>query len=266
MRQLKDLRDKKINTLIKGPQGIGKSHLLDNITGEKILRVDEFKGKATLVGLLLELFNGDKEAIKDALYGDREDYGKIVIKETIKRLCELLIQITEKGEYSIIIDDLTDVTKSGVRMLEKLKNHFHIIGACRELKIDKISFLTNFEQIELSELNRAEVTELIGLSSQKFLNRIEDYELYKNHIWENSNGNPLSILEMVERYSKEHHISVDIVKAHRHATALKEIDMSLFVLICVSSLMVLRYIGGEIGDDSGAVSYTHLTLPTIPLV
>ena len=249
---LADWRDKKINTYIKGPQGIGKSHLLDNIVGEKILRIDEFKGKNTLVSLLLELFNGDKEEIKNLLYGDREDYGKIVMRETIKRLVELAIQVTSKGEYTIIIDDVTDITKSGVRMLEKMKNHFHIICAAREIKIDKGTFLTNFEIIELQPLNREETLELIGMSSKNFMNRIGDYETYKNHIWEKTSGIPLFILEIVDRYSKEPDINMEVIKDIKHATAMKEIDMSLFVVICVSALMVLRYVGGEVGSDTGA--------------
>lgn len=249
---LSDLRGKKINTYIKGPQGIGKSHLLDNLVGEKILRIDEFKGKNTLVGLLMELFDGDKEEIKELLYGDKEDYGKIVMRETIKRLVELAIQVTEKGEYTIIIDDVTDITKSGVRMLEKLKNHFHIICAARQLKIDKGTFLTNFEVIELQPLNREESLELVGMASKTFMNRIGDYETYKNHIWEKTSGIPLFILEIVDRYSKESDISLEVIKDIKHATAMKEIDMSLFVVICVSALMVLRYVGGEVGSDTGA--------------
>ena len=269
--------DKRVNTLVKGSQGIGKSHLLDNLTGNKILRIDEFKGKATLANLLLTLFESDKqrvaglifemneaeleafdelpdtkEMIKEALYKPRKDLSKVVMKETIKRLTELAIQVTEKNEYTIVIDDVTDITKSGVRMLEKLKNHFHIIAACRELKLDKGTFLTNFQVIELQPLNRAESVELIGLASTQLMQRIEDYESYKNHIWEHTGGNPLFIIEMIERYAKEPNISMEVTKDIRHTAALKEIDMSLFFIICISALMVLRYVGGEIGEDGGA--------------
>ena len=269
--------DKRVNTLVKGSQGVGKSHLLDNLTGNKILRIDEFKGKATLANLLLTLFESDKqrvaglifgmneaeleafdelpdtkEMIKEALYKPRKDLSKVVMKETIKRLTELAIQVTEKNEYTIVIDDVTDITKSGVRMLEKLKNHFHIVAACRELKLDKGTFLTNFQVIELQPLNRAESVELIGLASTQLMQRIEDYEAYKNHIWEHTGGNPLFIIEMIERYAKEPNISMEVTKDIRHTAALKEIDMSLFFVICISALMVLRYIGGELGDDTGA--------------
>ena len=60
------------------------------------------------------------------------------------------------------------------------------------------------------------------------------------------------IIEMIERYAKEPNISMEVTKDIRHTAALKEIDMSLFFVICISALMVLRYIGGELGDDTGA--------------
>jgi hypothetical protein len=37
-----------------------------------------------------------------------------------------------------------------------------------------------------------------------------------------------------------------------HTTALKETDMSLLVIIFLSSLMILRYVGRDVGSDRGA--------------
>ena len=57
---------------------------------------------------------------------------------------------------------------------------------------------------------------------------------------------------MIDRFSKEADISLEVTKDLRHTAALKPLDMSLPFIIMVSSLMVLRYIGGEFGDDAGA--------------
>ena len=252
LQKLVELKDKRVNIYLTGPQGIGKTHLLDNLRGDHILRLDEFSGKQALANLVLELFNGDKESIKKILYADRGDLGKIIYKESIKRLTELAIRITEKDEYTIVVDDATNITRTGVRILEKLKNHFHLIVAAREIKIDKGSFLSNFEKLELQPLNRGETIELVNLASRPFRKRIEEYESFKNHIGESTNGNPLFTIEMYDRYSKEHDISLEVVKDLRHTAALKEINMTLPVIIAISSLMVLRYIGREMSEDSGA--------------
>ena len=283
LKLLAELMDKKVNIYIQADQGMGKTHLLDNITGEKILRIDEFSGKQTLGSLLIELFEGDKrniaqmlfngqvdfesqdlEAIEDlsstdtkemiegALNLERKDLTKVVMKNSVKRLVELAIKVTKKDEYTIIIDDVTRITPSGVKMLEHLKNHFHIICAARNIKIDKGTFLTNFQKIELKPLGREETIKLINLASKPLYSRIEDYEAFKNHIWEHTGGNPLYVIEMIDRYSKEANISLEVTKDIRHTAALQEINMALPIIIMISGLMVLRYYGREAGDDSGA--------------
>ena len=257
LQKLHELGKKKVNLLITGEQGIGKTHLLDNYQLDKTIRVGDLSTtKRMLAGLLLHLFETDKESIAKTIYEtkiENNDLQTIIYKETIKRISELLIQITQKHEYTIIIDDVTRIPPTGVKALEKLKNHFHIICAARKVKIQNITFLTNFERLELQPLSRPESIELINRLSAGFKQRIEDYETFKNHIYENTNGNPLFIIEMCERYQKEPVITVEVIREHRHTAALKEIDFSLPLVIVLSSLMVLRYVSGELGDDSGAL-------------
>lgn len=257
MQKLHDLGKKKINLLITGEQGVGKSHLLDNYNHGKLIRIGDLSTtKKMLAGLLLHLFETDKESIAKTIYEKqlgKNELDNLVYKETIKRMTELLIQITEKNEYTIIIDDVTRIPPTGVLALEKLKNHFHIICAARKIPMTKASFLTNFERIELQPLSRPESIEMINRLSQPILQKIEDYETYKNHIYENTNGNPLFMIEMIERYSKEPEITLEVIRDYRHTAALKEFDFSLVLVIFLSSLMVLRYVSGELGDDSGAL-------------
>ncbi len=257
MQKLHDCGKKKINLLITGEQGIGKTHLLDNYNYGNLIRIGDLSTtKKMIAGLLLHLFETDKESIAKTLYEKqltKNEIDTLVYRETIKRMTELLIQITEQDEYTLLIDDVTRIPPTGVLALEKLKNHFHIICAARRIPMTKSSFLTNFERIEIKPLSRPESIELISRVSQPILQKIEDYETYKNHIFENTNGNPLFMIEMIERYSKEPEITLEVIRDYRHTAALKEFDFSLVLVIILSSLMVLRYISGELGDDSGAM-------------
>ena len=255
MADLNTLAQKKVNTLILGPMGIGKSHILDNFNLGKIIRIDDFRyPKKVLASLLLELFDGDKEAIMQLLLSVevKAEVEKIATKESAKRLSELAIQVTQPQEYTLIIDDLTDVTKLGVRILEKLKNHFHIIAAARRIKVEQASFLSNFEKLDLKPLSRAESIELVSRLIQPFLSRVQDFEALKNRIWEDTEGNPLYIIEMVERLSKESTISVYSTEQIRHTASKQEIDFSIPLVIGISSLFVLRYLGSELGQNAGA--------------
>jgi len=250
--KLHDLFEKKVNVLITGDMGIGKSQLLDQLQGDKILRLDDFSGvKKTLGNILLYLHNGEKGKIIELLT-QQSDIQKIMTKESASRLIELLGKVVKQNEYTLVIDDLTNVTKGGIVILEKLKNIFHIVAAARRIKINQSSFLTNFQKIELDQLARHESTKLILHLTKDMRSRIEDFETFKNHIYEQTNGNPLYTYELIERFGKEQDITVEQIRDIRHHAALKEIDISIPVIICISSLMVLRYIGGEFEDDSGA--------------
>jgi len=256
LEKLHELARKEINVLLLGPQGIGKTHLLDNYHQGKIIRIDDFRSpKKTLGGLLLELYDQDKEAIMEMLLkiNSRFDLEKLATRESIKRLCELAIQATASKEYTLVFDDLTDITKYGVKVMEKLKNHFIIIAAARRIKLEHKSFLSNFEKIELTPLSRPESIELINKLSIHLIDRITDYEAYKNRIWEDTQGIPLYVIEMIERLSKESRITPETTATIRHTASKQEIDFTLPLIVLFSSLMVLRYLGNELGDNAGAL-------------
>lgn len=249
------LAERKVNTIIMGPQGVGKTHLLDSFCYGNVIRIDDLRAaKRVLGGLLLELFQGDKKEVMRLLMGVEDEAGfqRVATKESIKRLTELACQVTQKGEYTLVIDDLTDVTKTGVGVLEKLKNHFHIVAAARRIKVDHATFLSNFEKVELKSLTRPEANELIVRASQDFKERIDDWEMYKNRIWEDTNGVPLYILEMIDRFKKEPIVSAETLQSTKHTAAKQEVDFTIILLLIVSSLVVLRYVGAEIGENSGA--------------
>ena len=255
LERLHILCEKRVNVLLLGPQGIGKSHLLDNYHREKIIRMDDFRSpKQTLGGLLLTLFDGDKDEVLRLLLEveKREELERIATKESLKRLCELAIGATQPKEFTLVFDDLTDITKYGVSILEKLKNHFHIIAAARRIKIEHATFLSNFERIEIQPLSRPESLELASRLAQPFAERIEDYEAFLNRVWENTQGIPLFVVELVERLGKEPIVSLEALQEVRHTASKSEIDFSIPLIIAFSSLMALRYMGSELGHHSGA--------------
>lgn len=267
--KLAELGHKKVNTVIFGPQGIGKTHLLDNynLNPDFTIRIDEMSGlKKLFAGLLVEilhrhpdragLLQNNKLTIldEDGTPMDEEKVGNIIMRQSVKFIIEDLIAITTKSEYTLIIDDLTRVTPSAVSALEKLKNHFHLLCAARKIDIKKASFLSNFERIDLKPLTRTEGVELIAKMSKHLLTRIGDWEAYKNHIWENTDGNPLFIYEMVERYEKESDLSEAIIKDIQHTAGRKEVAILPFLVGLIACFSVLRYAGRITGftTDNGA--------------
>lgn len=55
---------------------------------------------------------------------------------------------------------------------------------------------------------------------------------------------------MVDRFMKEPVISKEVVRSVEHYGSLKEIDMSLVILIGLGCMGIFRYYGRETGDSS----------------
>lgn len=246
------LLDKGINVIFIGAIGTGKSEILKHIgNNRKILRIDDTnRFKETLIQSLLFLYNNDKEVVMQLMFPayDKSNLVQHLSKHSAINLAQLLINATTKKEYILQIDSVDQITPSTVKILEKLKDHFTIITTARAIKLDKSSFLWNFEKIDLFNLNRSESLELIYRLSYDI--EIEDTELFKNHIFEQSAGNPRVIFELCDRYRKEIFVSSDIVRNVKHYGALAEYDMSFIVLIGLACLAVFRYLAMETGESS----------------
>ena len=250
--RLADLARKKVNTIIIGPQGVGKTHLLDNYQQSQVIRLDDFRStKAVLAGILIQLVETDFDRAELMLQIQEDRMGKIIAKKSTKFIIQDMIHLTKPQEFTLIIDDLSHVTPTAVSALEKLKNHFHIIAAARAIPLAKASFLTNFERIDLKPLSRPETMLLTGKLARPFHDRIGDWESFKNHIWECTGGNPLFVHEMIERYQKEPDLNEAVVKDIRHATAKKEINFLPFLISIFACMSILRYWGRITGTDSG---------------
>ena len=247
--KLEENTDKGINTVIKGAIGVGKSHLLQVFeTNTKVLRLDDTESiKKSLVGILLYLFKNDKNKVLALIWKDytKEQMQKNIQRESTIDLCNKIIEVTEKKEYILLIDDISKITPTGKKIIEKMKDHFTIVCGARQIKANDTSFLWNFEQIEIKPLPRHFALILINQKSSGL--EIENWELYRNHIFNQTNGNPRAICELVERYKKEPFLSNEIVREIRHIGALKEIDMSWTIVLFLGVIMATRYMAGEMG-------------------
>ncbi|MEM9823006.1 MAG: tyrosine-type recombinase/integrase, partial [Bacteroidota bacterium] len=90
LNKLLEYGQKKINLLILGPQGIGKTHLLEQYNLGNIIKIGDFGSTKTLLtGMLLHLFKGDKENSSKTIFQKeltKKGIETIVYRQTIKRL------------------------------------------------------------------------------------------------------------------------------------------------------------------------------------
>lgn len=249
---INDKVSRNINIILLGGTGIGKSTILKNINpgGRKVLNIDDMSElKTTLLNTLLYLYK-DKEKVFELMFGehDRDKIKTKLSRHSMRNLAQCICDVVEPQEYIMVIDSVDRIPPRSVDVLEIFKDHFTIITAAREVAINKSTFLWNFETVSVPTLDRKETMTMINSLSGNM--EIEDYEQYRNLIWNKSDGNTRVIYEMIDRFRKEPIISKDVIRSIDHYGSLKEFDMSIFILIILAGMAIFRYYGRESGDTS----------------
>ena len=252
LQQISELANKGTNVCLLGAAGTGKKTLLDSInTNRKILTFDDMSSiKKSLIYLLVYLYKNNLEAVNNILFANF-DLNKIESKlsrQTIATLCDEICRACAPKEFILKIRNMDNITTQAMRTIELLKDHFVIITAAREIPINKASFLWNFEKIKIDNLPRAKAFELIHKLSYDL--EIEDYEVYRNHIIEQTDGNPRAVVEMIDRYRREPVLVTEVVRSVTHRGPIRDIDFSFVVIFFIASMAIFRYMTSEF-DNPG---------------
>ena len=255
-RRICELVEKNVSVLITGAIGVGKTHLLDSLKfSRSVLEMENAKDfKKSLAGVLLYLFNGDKEQAGALFFKDLQEHGKLIAqvnKETVPSMCKILMSICKPHEYILKIGDIDSITPGVVKALEMLKDHFIIVTTTRGVKASNVGFMWNFERVELINLSRQNTLKLTHYFCQDL--EPENAEYLRNKVWDTSEGNPRMIQELCGRFRKEPILDNETVAdlaAGYIGKHTREIDMSLFLLVVFGALSLLRYISRENHDPS----------------
>ena len=249
--QLNQNINRNINTLVVGPIGVGKSHLLKNITTDKkVLRLDDTESiKKSLAQILLYLFK-EKETVLAVLWKDFtiDEINKKIQRENVLHLCDTIIASIPAFEYCLIIDDISAITPTSKKVIERLKDTFIIVAGAREIKAANTSFIWNFEKLEVKNLPRREALLLINQLAHNL--EVQDKEMFWNHIFDQTVGNPRAITELINRYKKEPFLDTQTIREIRHSGALPEIDMTWIVVVSLGLLTSLRFLSREMDEPA----------------
>ncbi len=251
LQQLNNNINKGINTLVIGGIGSGKSHILKNIeTDKKILKIDDHENiKKTLSQILLYLYK-DTQTVLSIIWKDFtiDEVNKKIQRENIINLCDTINSSVQDKEYILVIDDISNITPTGKKAIERLKDKFIIVAGAREIKAQNTSFIWNFEKIEIKNLNRKYSLQLINQLSSNV--EVENIEVYRNHIFEQTNGNPRAITELIDRYKKEPFLDIQTIREIKHTGALREIDMTFMIVIFLAVLTSLKFLARDMDEPA----------------
>ena len=308
LRQLKDNLSKSIDTLVIGPIGVGKSHLLALLEAENVLRVKTLSpAKEALINIAEELHKigrlcpdgPDKEEGErprarqqqaemkgetliadvganqdnnqshtteggDAIETDHsvpniapgasipfETIKKQHARTTVQGWTDMVLGSVEKNEFVLIVDDLSDMTSSVGRLIDKLNRKFTIIAALPEVRKPHEKHFWKFDRVEIEHLSTADAKKLIRQCAAGA--NIEDYPMTETRVLQQSAGNPRAIIEIMERLRKEPAVTRSAVRDVSHTGARAQIDLTFAVVLILLFVVAARFFMRGIGSMEGYV-------------
>lgn len=151
------------SVIVSGPAGCGKSAILKEIkpANRTVIPVHEFRRKQTLVQLALAMHTLDDEMARRA-----------VEKELRKLSIDELINSIASPSHTIVIDDITELTRADRKIIQKLAERMPVVAASSRIA-DRKLFRTF---VEVQPLKRHEqrvvIAEMIAMNNAAEKERI----------------------------------------------------------------------------------------------
>ena len=166
---------------------MGKSHLLALLNAENMFVVKTLSpAKESLINIAEDLHKTGR------LCPDGPDFETIKkqhTRTTIQGWTDMVLGSVKKNEFVLIVDDLSDMTASVGRLIDKLNRKFTIIAALPEVRKPYEKHFWKFDRIEIERLSTADAKKLIRQCTAGA--NIEDYRMTETNILQQSAGNPL---------------------------------------------------------------------------
>ena len=247
--QLTDNLSKGIDTLLLGPIGVGKSHLLALLNAENVLVVKTLSPtKEALINIAKELHKIGR------LCPDGPDFETIKkqhTRTTIQGWTDMVLGSVEKNEFVLIVDDLSDMTTSVGRLIDKLNRKFTIIAALPEVRKPHEKHFWKFDRVEIEHLSTTDAKKLIRQCAAGA--NIEDYPMTETRVLQQSAGNPRAVIEIMERLRKEPAVTRSAVRDVSHTGARAQIDLTFAVVLILLFVVAARFFMRGIGSMEGYV-------------
>ena len=178
-----------VHTVLCGQRGVGKSHLLNQLTDAEYYRLEDVRPpREKLISL------GNQMVRRGVLPSVPKGRGTSEVLEAIKAG-------VGRDRSVLVVDSLSDVTRDGISLLQKLKERFTIVAAIDRRQRSKLKeiFYGSQDVIELHNLPRQEAYQLAEAASADLRVSVADRKLVLRRMVAESNGNPQAIMEIIEK-------------------------------------------------------------------
>lgn len=218
-------------TLLIGPLGIGKTHILkyiNHLFPEAIFIDSPVPIKLMLTQILDKLNPTWKDQVK--------------ARASLQEITTLLISnISSKAKTRLlIIDNFERIKASDVDVLIRLLDNFTIITAVDDTKDRLKQLWYKFKQIKLNNLNPDASQKLIKYLTQNLA--VSDYEMLETRVISLSNGLPLAIVDMIHQVSHEPVVTREKIREVYHEAGIHYRDWTPAIVVIWGLAMVARFV------------------------
>jgi len=271
------------HTLLVGPLGIGKSHILRQFATEMTAdgrpqtadTGSSGGGQPSAVGgrcLYLEHVSPIKPALLslaemlhqdgaldvegiEARYMEWEDVRKKIAPLRVNQLAGLvtkcLVLSAERTEgmkdqnYILVLDHLERVTPAMLPHLDALMGMAVVMGAADDLKPSAQRLWWAFERVEVPPLTREQARELLWQVTDR--NRVAQPQLFETRVLQQAGGNPLAIITMAGK-ARTAELSAQEIRGLQHGAGTRYIPLTPALMLIGAVIVAARFAALGLND------------------
>ena len=234
--KLNEYRSTGIPTIIVGDRGSGKSHLLRQINGRGTYHLDEIRPAREKLVELCHQMKAEGEL------------SEIPRGRGTSAFLKALIEAVDGKRYTLVIDSISDITKDGIALLRRLKEHFTIIASIETKYRSKLKeiFFGSHETIVVKNMSYEQAYKLADAASIDLPTTLKDRELFLKRVVAESKGNPRAIMEIIEKEKKRGKI-VNASTEITHEAMQEPLSAAPFLSTFLIMAIVARYGASSVG-------------------
>lgn len=273
------------HTLLVGPLGIGKSHLLHHFattleqgsteareqgswgaegpgsTGESspspqhpgtpapqhIYLEHVSPIKPALLGLAEQLHADGVLEVEgiEATYLAWDDVRKKLTPLRVNQLAELVIGCMKHQDYVLVLDHLERVTPTMLPHLNALLDVAVIVAAADELKSSAQRLWWSFDRIEVPPLTNQQARDLLWQVADP--DRIAEPQFFETRVLQQAGGNPLAILTMAAK-SHMSDLSAREIRGLHHGAGIDYVPLTPLLMIIGALIVAARFVALGLND------------------